>query len=147
MSTSPSASLRLIQATTNNITDQATALRLAGEALARLGQLLEAMGSQTSPTSPVEENVAPGWIVPEEAAAIAGLDLGTGGARRRAVVRIYSWARSKSWATRPNARTLLIDEARFRRWLDAHRDNVIRPARGARVPRRGRESLRSEVKS
>jgi hypothetical protein len=46
-------------------------------------------------------------ITPEQAAAIAQVP----------VKRLYEWARKAKWASRPNKRTLRIDEAGFRRWL------------------------------
>lgn len=111
-----STALRLVPA---EAPDTGTVLRLAGEALVRLGSALAAMAPSATTAPGLQEWI---WIKPDAAATIAGLDLSTAAARRRARARIYSWARGKSWATRPTTRTLLIDELRFRRWLGAHRD-------------------------
>jgi len=92
------------------------------EALRRLADVVEAALAPGAGRAGLLEDAGPEWITPEAAAAIAGLPLDSKAARRRARVRIYSWARGKAWASRPNARTLLIDPVRFRRFLDAHRD-------------------------
>lgn len=47
------------------------------------------------------------WLKPEDAAAIAGVS----------VERIYSWAKSQRWASRPTRRCLRIAEPGFRHWL------------------------------
>jgi hypothetical protein len=64
---------------------------------------------------PVPEE-KPDLISPERAASIAGLIDGPQSSGR-ALKRIYQWARGQRWAHRPNRKTLLIDEQKFRRWL------------------------------
>lgn len=58
-------------------------------------------------------------ITPDEAAALAGLPMGTEAERERSRKRIYSWARGKRWASRPSTRCLRIFEGAFRRWLQS----------------------------
>jgi hypothetical protein len=48
------------------------------------------------------------WLRPAEAAEIAAVS----------VKRLYDMARGKSWASRLNRRTLRINEAGFRTWLN-----------------------------
>ena len=67
-------------------------------------------GGRTTPAD------APPLISPERAANIADL-IRTPKDTKRALKRIYHWARGKKWAHRPNRKTLLIDEQAFRRWL------------------------------
>jgi hypothetical protein len=48
------------------------------------------------------------WLKPAEAAEIASVSVG----------QLYDMARGKPWASRPNRRTLRINEAAFRAWLN-----------------------------
>jgi hypothetical protein len=57
------------------------------------------------------------WITPEAAAKIAGLPTGTYVEARRSARRICEWARGKGWASRPNKRTLRVNETVFRAWM------------------------------
>lgn len=60
------------------------------------------------PTRTAEPAGPERWISAAEAAAIAG----------KCRNAIYSWAVGARWASRPTRRSLLINEAGFRRWLE-----------------------------
>jgi len=80
-------------------------MRCLGEALA---------GYQQRPETPKDV-----WITPKRAAEIAGFPMATDEDQERARRRIYqwAWARGKQWASRPNRKTLLINEPVYRQWL------------------------------
>jgi hypothetical protein len=101
-------------------------LRVTGHALARITTFrdllfarmfeLTAVGeSQSAASTPARE-----FIGPVEAARLAGLlEDESEETRKRALKRIYEWAKGRAWAKRPNRKTLLIDRDAFARWVDA----------------------------
>ncbi len=81
----------------------------APELLALAGELQGRAWARLTP-APAVTSPPPGRLItPGEAAAIANIP----------TKRLYEWARKKSWAHRPNQRTLRINETGFRRWLES----------------------------
>jgi hypothetical protein len=90
----------------------AWAVMAQGAAVARLTILGPPMPDSPAPAS------SPVFISPVEAARLAGLITDeTDETRKRALKRIYEWAKGRAWAKRPNRKTLVIDRDAFVRWL------------------------------